>query len=855
METTATDPAAATHDRITQAYLGELGPRFMERTQRRIHWMCGQVRGRRVLDIGCSQGIVGLLLAREGHEVTGIDSDAKAIEEARGYLAAEPPEVQARLSLVHGDAAELPADGAFDTVILGEILEHLDDPAWLIDVAAGQLAPGGRVVVTVPFGVNDFPDHRQTFYLSAPHALLSRRFEMAQVEMLGRWVGFVGELPADSGTRPAQPLDGSAVPLLEEGMRRLERVLLDERDLFRSRAARAGERLGRAQEEAEELRLRLTRSGGFLARARARAKELALERDGHRARAGALESALQAARARIRALEVDAELAEKRGHASAKALRGLQQRLSLADKRVDAGAKALRDLQARLEKVEKSTSFRLGHTLVRAVKAPGRITELPAAARRLGHELRHGRQTAWPSPKVAIAKKLQPPAQELSVLDAVPRRGPREAEPVPGRLAYVLHNSLPWSSGGYATRAHGLALGMRDAGLEVVCITRPGFPLDIKGELTAEGLPLCDEVEGIPYRRLLAPRRADHIATAYMLAAADALEAELRQLRPEWVIAASNHVTGLPSLIAARRLGVPFFYEVRGFWEVTRQSRQPTFERSNMFKVQEKLETEVARRADHVFTLAGPMLDELVRRGVDPQSITLLPNSCDPARFTPRGRDAALAARLGIPPTVPVIGYIGTFVQYEGLEDLVAACGILLARGRDFRLMLIGNENASGTETGPITAEITRIAAETGLADRLIMPGRVPHDEVAAYYSLIDVAPFPRKPQPVTEMVSPMKPLEALAMEKAVVVSSVAALVEMIADEKTGLVFAKGSVESLADVLDRLIGDPALRDRLGKNGRAWVARDRTWAEMGRRVAACLAPFAEPGAERSRAGAR
>ena len=188
------------------------------------------------------------------------------------------------------------------------------------------------------------------------------------------------------------------------------------------------------------------------------------------------------------------------------------------------------------------------------------------------------------------------------------------------------------------------------------------------------------------------------------------------------------------------------------------------------------------------------MRDELVRRGVDPATITLLPNSCDPERFTPRGRDAALAARLGIPASVPVIGYIGTFVQYEGLEDLVAACAMLHGRGRDFRLMLIGNENVSGTEKGPITAEIERIAAEAGLSDRLIMPGRVPHEEVAAYYSLIDIAPFPRKPQPVTEMVSPMKPLEALAMEKAVVVSSVAALTEMIADEETGLVFAKGDI-------------------------------------------------------------
>ena len=309
--------------------------------------------------------------------------------------------------------------------------------------------------------------------------------------------------------------------------------------------------------------------------------------------------------------------------------------------------------------------------------------------------------------------------------------------------------------------------------------------------------------------------------------------------RPEWVVAASDYMTALPALIAARRLGLPFLYEVRGFWEVTRQSREPGFERSEDFRIQGLLDAEVARRADHVFTLTGPMRDELVRRGVNPATITLLPNSCDPERFAPRARDAALAARLGIPASVPVIGYIGAFVQYEGLEDLVAAGALLRGRGRDFRLLLIGGETTSGAEKGPVTAEIERIAAETGLGDRLIMPGRVPHEEVAVYYSLIDIAPFPRKPQPVTEMVSPMKPLEALAMEKAVVVSSVAALTEMIADGETGLVFAKGDVASLAEVLDRLIGDRGLRARLGRNGRDWVVRQRTWAEMGRRVRATL----------------
>jgi glycosyltransferase involved in cell wall biosynthesis len=230
---------------------------------------------------------------------------------------------------------------------------------------------------------------------------------------------------------------------------------------------------------------------------------------------------------------------------------------------------------------------------------------------------------------------------------------------------------------------------------------------------------------------------------------------------------------------------------------------------------------------------------------VPSERIDLLPNSCDPDRFEPRARDDELAARLGIEPGVPVIGYIGTFVDYEGLEDLAAACALLKTRGLKFRLMLVGNENASGQERGPITAQIIEAATAAGMLDWLLLPGRVPHDEVESYYSLIDIAPFPRKPWPVCEMVSPMKPLEALAMEKAVLVSNVRALAEMIRDGDTGLQFQKGDVNSLADALQRLLGDPALRRRLGVAGREWVVTDRTWNAVGRKLSKVLLGLAVP----------
>jgi glycosyltransferase involved in cell wall biosynthesis len=473
-------------------------------------------------------------------------------------------------------------------------------------------------------------------------------------------------------------------------------------------------------------------------------------------------------------------------------------------------------------------------TLRAAFWAAQRAGDLPAAMGLLKDLRQRIGASPTPAQRDLLARLERSPAHLAAIVDAIPERRTRAFEPVGGRLCYLLHSSLPHSSVGYATRSHGMALGLGQAGLEVVAMTRPGFPLSIHPDLAPETIPPVETVDGVRYRRLLGTTSRGRPLRQYLEAAADEIEQALTAIRPEAVMAASNHQTGLPALIAARRLGLPFFYEMRGFWEVTRASRDPDFAGTLAYRVQVLLETAAADGADHVFTLTEPMREELRRRGVTPP-ITLLPNSCDPARFAPRPPDRALGERLGLPPGVPVIGYVGTFVQYEGIEHLAVACARLAERGIDFRLLLVGDENPSGTGDGPVTEEVRRIAAESGLGPRLVMPGRVPHDEVGAYYSLVDIAAFPRKPQPVTELVSPIKPLEALAMEKAVVVSSVRPLAEMIADGDTGLVFAKGEVEGLADALARLAGDPALRHRLGKAGRAWVLRERSWAATARRV--------------------
>ena len=442
-------------------------------------------------------------------------------------------------------------------------------------------------------------------------------------------------------------------------------------------------------------------------------------------------------------------------------------------------------------------------------------------------------QYAELNPNSDDAKVLQrmrsDPVYQLASRKFVTAVQDRKIPAITKRICYVLHNSLPYASGGYATRAQGLAKGLANLGYEVIGVTRAGFPVDLE-ECDPEGFPEEDVIDGVRYVRTFAPKRRVLPFRDYIPQAADALRKQFITLQPEVVVAASNYICALPALIASRDLGIPFVYEVRGFWEVTRASREPDYITTPGYLVQQVMETFVADAAECVATLTHAMGAELESRGVDSAKISISPNACNASAFIPATRVTAEfeKKKLGIPVDVCVIGYIGTFAVYEGLPDLVKACGQLRQDGIEFRLLLVGSDSTSDNEVGPIAKEVQEVAERCGISDWLMMPGRVPHAEVPNFYSVVDIAPFPRRPLRVCEMVSPMKPLEALCLEKAVVVSSVGALAEMIDHGRTGLIFRKGDVPALCEALKQLIADPNMRSVLGQNGRTWVLGERTW---------------------------
>lgn len=403
-----------------------------------------------------------------------------------------------------------------------------------------------------------------------------------------------------------------------------------------------------------------------------------------------------------------------------------------------------------------------------------------------------------------------------------------DAAPPQGPLVYLMHMSLPQNTTGYAMRSQRFLKALMAAGIEVHAVTRPGFPDD--SGLGADAAPVC--IDGVTYHRIAAPGRSQAQRRAYPVQAAAALLAHLRPLRPWAILAASNHVNALPGLLAARELGIPFLYDVRGFWELSRLAHDPAYADSARFREDRALERAVAGAAEVVFTLNGAMRAELVARGVAAERITLLPNAAEPAEL-PLQADAeraAYAATFGLPEGVPVIGYIGSFSRYEGLDDLLCAAAILRRRGLEFRLLLIGEELPH--LKGEILPELQALARSEAIEDWLILPGPVPREAVAGCYDLIDIAPIPRRNTAVTVLVSPLKPLEAMAMGKAVLVSDVPPLAELVTPGETGMIFAAGQPQALADQLERLLRDAALRTRLGQAARDWVMRARTWDMIG-----------------------
>ncbi|WP_295991397.1 TIGR04063 family PEP-CTERM/XrtA system glycosyltransferase [Rugamonas sp.] len=384
------------------------------------------------------------------------------------------------------------------------------------------------------------------------------------------------------------------------------------------------------------------------------------------------------------------------------------------------------------------------------------------------------------------------------------------------RILHVLDHSVPLHSG-YTFRTRSILLAQRLLGWETHHLTSP--------KQGASALPK-ELVDGLSFHRT-APAHGwmARLPVLGQWLVIDRLARRLQQVahevRPDILHAHSPALNAVAALRVGRKLGIPVVYEIRAFWEDAAVDHGTSKAWGLRYRLTRAMETWALKRVDAATTICEGLRAELVGRGIASAKISVIPNAVDIGDFAVGGEaDAALAERLGVAGKT-VIGFIGSFYAYEGLNVLLAALPALRAARPDLCVLLVGG--------GPQEAALKQQAGALGVADMVVFSGRVPHGDVPAYYQLIDVLCYPRLKMRLTDLVTPLKPLEAMAQGRLLVASDVGGHRELIVDGSTGMLFAAGDPAALARKVLALLDAPELWPGLRARGRAFVEAERSWA--------------------------
>jgi PEP-CTERM/exosortase A-associated glycosyltransferase len=384
------------------------------------------------------------------------------------------------------------------------------------------------------------------------------------------------------------------------------------------------------------------------------------------------------------------------------------------------------------------------------------------------------------------------------------------------RVLHVLDHSIPLHSG-YTFRTASILREQRALGWETFHVTGSKHQggNDLREE-TADGLHF--------YRTAKSQGAMAKLPVLNQLEVIQGLEKRLNeiipQIKPDVLHAHSPCLNGIAAIRAGRKFGIPVVYEVRAFWEDAAVDHGTSSENGLRYKLTRGLETYALKRADAVTTICEGLRRDIVARGIPASKVTVIPNAVDIDKFAVGGEaDQDLKRQLGLAGH-RLIGFIGSFYAYEGLDVLLRAVPALVARAPDLRVLLVGG--------GPQDANLRQQAKDLGIADKVVFTGRVPHDQVQKYYDLLDVLVYPRQSMRLTDLVTPLKPLEAMAQGRILAASSVGGHRELITDGKTGILFAPDDPAALAhkvgDLLDAQSTWPALR----LAGREYVEVERNW---------------------------
>lgn len=383
------------------------------------------------------------------------------------------------------------------------------------------------------------------------------------------------------------------------------------------------------------------------------------------------------------------------------------------------------------------------------------------------------------------------------------------------KVLHIFDHSIPLHSG-YTFRSRSILNEQRALGIETCHVTSPkqgnaGESVDTVDGLTfyrsAQPTGLLSKIPGLNQLALVGPM------TERILAAIDAE-------KPDILHAHSPALNGLAALRAARISGLPVVYEIRAFWEDAAVDHGTCKEGDLRYTLTRQLENYVVSRADAVTTICEGLRADLVSRGYAADKFTVIPNAVNIDQFQLCGpKDAALEAELGLG-GCEVLGFLGSFYAYEGLDLAVRALAQVHQQAPQLRLLLVGG--------GPQEQQLKQLVEQLGLKDKVIFTGRVPHADVDRYYSLVDLLLYPRKSMRLTDLVTPLKPLEAMAQGKLVLASDVGGHKELIRDGDNGYLFPADDVEALAAKMLQLLADRGQWPQVLQRGRAYVENVRNW---------------------------
>lgn len=384
-------------------------------------------------------------------------------------------------------------------------------------------------------------------------------------------------------------------------------------------------------------------------------------------------------------------------------------------------------------------------------------------------------------------------------------------------MVSVLHACPPFQSGGYVNRAHGILKSLGTLGWEITGVARPGFP-DVVVEHGNVHV-----YDGVRYLTSGSSRRRQEGEYQYMQSTIDYYASVFKEIKPSIVHLRSTYVSALPALIAARLLKIPTLYEVSGMWELVYAFKTDSvfvgkYNRTIM------LENIVYNNVNKIVTSTNFMKEIIESRKDNETRVDIVPNAVDAETFQPSAKDFTLLEEFKWEKDSIVFGYLGSFVDYEGLELLVDAFADLHRVIPKVKLLLVGD--------GAVMSSIRMKVVRSGLTSAVKLTGRVPHQQIPRYYSIVDVTPFPRLDTPATRAVAPLKPFEAMASGKSVVVSDLDALTEIVNDGEYGWIFRAGSKASLTEALRTALESSHLKR---EKSMSWVRENRTWTNVGRKI--------------------